>query len=253
MFQELFQVKFNRIESPDWRGISRMGGLAALVQLACCMITMIVLFTIGGEPGSAQEYFTLLQSNRLIGLMRMDFPSMLLVALYPLTLFGLYASLREARGAILMVAIVLGVSGVAMWLANHSAFSMISLANKYALATAELQRSQLLAAGEAVIASDMYHSTGAFMCGIFLQGATTWISVLMLKAGVFNKAAAWVGITAHGLDLLHVLFMPVFPAAAVPLMIVSGPLYPIWFWMIGRRLLQLGKDRLIEDRSGREK
>ena len=87
----------------------------------------------------------------------------------------------------------------------------------------------------------MWHSTGALMSGIFLQGATTLISFLMLQSRVFGKATAWVGILAHGIDLLHVLLIVFIPVIGQWLMIIAGPLYPIWFFMVGRRLLQLGK------------
>jgi hypothetical protein len=238
----MYQTKLNGASNvSDWKKLCKIGGVAALVQLACCMITMVVVFTAEAEPATAQEYFDLLQNNRLVGLIRMDFPSMLTVGLYTLTLFGLYAALKQSHGAIMLLATALGFVGIALWLGNHSAFSMITLSDKYAAATTELQRSQFLAAGEAVIASDMYHSTGAFMCGIFLQGATTQISILMLRGGPFSKTTAWVGILTHGFDLIHILVMPFAPAIGVPLMIIAGPLYPVWFFMVGRKLIRLGR------------
>ena len=69
--------------------------MAALLQLVCGLITMVVVFGVGPEPATAQEYFDLLQNNRLAGLIRMDFASVLTMGLYPLTLFGLYAALKR--------------------------------------------------------------------------------------------------------------------------------------------------------------
>ncbi len=224
----------------DWKKLCQVGGLAALTQLACCLMTMIVVFTLGGEPATAEEYFNLLSHNRLVGLLRMDFPSVLNVSLYTLTLFGLYAALPRQRGGTAALVTALGFAGIILWLSQHSAFSMLWLSGQYAAAATELQRSQLLAAGQALIASDMWHSTGAFLSGIFLQCALTLISVLMLRSGVFSPATAWVGILAHGLDLVHVLIMPFAPVAGAWLLIVFGTLYPVWFFMVGRRLLQLG-------------
>ena len=86
----------------------------------------------------------------------------------------------------------------------------------------------------------------------FPAGRHTLISVLMLRGGIFSKATAWVGILTHGFDLLHVLVIPFVPAIGVWLMIVAGPLYPVWFFMVGRRLLQLGKVSRTGDRSGEE-
>ncbi len=229
------------IQGIDWKRLCRIGGVASLVQLACGLVTMVVVFALGGEPATAQEYFDLLQANRLVGLARMDFASVLTVGLYPLTAFGLFIALKRDHPASMTLALALLFAGAVLWLGSHSAFSMISLSDQYAVATTEAQRSQLLAAGQAVIASDMWHTTGAFMSGIFLQGATTLISILMLRGRVFSRATAWVGIVTHGLDLAHVLLIVFFPALGQWLMIVAGPLYPVWFFLVGRRLLQLGK------------
>jgi hypothetical protein len=226
---------------PDWKKLCKLGGTAALVQLTCCLITMLVIFTMGEEPATAEEYFHLLNTNRSMTLLRMDFPSVFTVSLYTLTLFGLVTALPRRSGGILRLALGLGFTGIVLWLSKHSALSMISLGDQYAAAATDLQRSQLLAAGQAVIASDMWHSTAAFLSGIFLQSALTFISVLMLQGGAFSKATAWVGVLTHGLDLLHVLVMPFAPAIGAWLLIVFGTLYPVWFFMVGRRLLQLGK------------
>jgi hypothetical protein len=234
-------TKALEIEGTDWKMLCKAGGVAALLQLLCSLVTMVVVFGVGGEPTTVEQYFDLLQNHHLLGLLRLDFASVLTMGLYPLTVFGLYAALKPTRPAGIALALAFVFAGAVLWLGSHSAFSMLSLSDQYAAAATDLQRSQLLAAGQAVIASDMWHSTGAFMSGIFLQGATTYISILMLNGKVFSKATAWVGLLNHGLDLAHVLAMVFLPLVGPWLMILAGPLYPLWFFLIGRRLLQLGK------------
>jgi hypothetical protein len=60
------------------------------------------------------------------------------------------------------------------------------------------------------------------------------ISVVMLRSRVFSKTTAYVGIAMHGVDLFHVIFAPFLPAASVVLMIIAGPLYPVWLFLVGR-------------------
>jgi hypothetical protein len=52
-----------------------------------------------------------------------------------------------------------------------------------------------------------------------------------------------VGLVTHGLDLLHVVLGPFVPVAGVVFMAIAGPLYLIWFPMVGWKLLRLGRDR----------
>ncbi len=229
------------IQGTDWKMLCRIGGASALLQLACSLVTMVVVFGMGGEPATVEQYFDLLSHHRLMGLIRMDFASVLNVGLYPLTVFGLYAALKRTRPASIALALILVCLGTVLWLGSHSAFSMISLSDQYAAAATEAERSGLLAAGRAIIAADMWHTTGAFMSGVFLQGATTWVSILMLRGGIFSRTTAWVGLLVHGLDLAHVLLMPFLPLVGPWPMIVAGPLYPLWFFLVGRRLFQLGQ------------
>jgi hypothetical protein len=166
---------------------------------------------------------------------------MINVALYPLTFLGLYAALRKVSGAYMALVIALGFTGVILWLGSHSAFSLLALSNQYSTATMESQQAQLLAAGQAIIAADMWHSTGAILAGIFAQSALVIVSVLMLPGNVFSKATAIVGILTHGLDLAHILIGIFAPAIGLWLMWIAGPLYPVWFLLLARNLFRLGR------------
>ena len=63
-----------------------------------------------------------------------------------------------------------GPTGDGPRLARYSAFLMVRLSDLHAAATTAAAQEQLLVAGEAVIAGDMWHSTSGFLAGIFMQG-----------------------------------------------------------------------------------
>lgn len=236
------QLGYTRTADSNWHRLCTIGGVAALVMLVCVVVTMVVIVTLGGEPGTAAEYFTLLQANRLVGILRMDFASLVNVSLYYLLFLGLYAALRKTDSAMALLAVVLAFVGVTLFLSKRSGFSMLALSDQYIAAISEAQRSQLLAAGEAVIASDMWHSSAALIGGILFQSAAVIISAVMLRSDHFSKAAAYVGITANGIDLIRILinlFAPGSPADI--LMIAAGPLYPVWFILVALSLLKLGR------------
>ena len=120
-------------------------------------------------------------------------------------------------------------------------FSYLHLSDEYVTATSEIQKTYLLSAGEAILASDMWHGTGAKIGGILIQIGALLVSILMLRNNVFNKLTAYVGIFTHGLDLLHILIGFVLPIGGVILMAIAGPLYLVWFPLIGFRLFKLSK------------
>src|SRR5208337_4923282 len=108
---------------------------------------MVVL---GGQPVTAAQAFDLLQQNRVVGLLRLDLPTIAVLPLYYLLFLGLYAALKQSDRANALLSTVLAFAGVTLVLATPTALSMIPLSDKFAAATTEAARAQLLAAGEAI-------------------------------------------------------------------------------------------------------
>jgi hypothetical protein len=222
-----------------WPGLYKVAGVAAFVQLVCTLMTAVVALTLGVEPTSAAEYFSVLQNDRLVGILRMDFASLVNVILFAVTAFAVYTVLKRIKEAYATLATALVFTGVALALANHSAFSMIYLSDQYAQATTETQRVQLLTAGTAVIASDWWHSTGGLMAGLFLQGGMVLLSWVMLRSKHFSKSTAYAGMLANGLDWIHVLVGLVLPGLAAIVLSIGGLFYLAWFPLLGRDFLRL--------------
>lgn len=59
--------------------------------------------------------------------------------------------------------------GLTLVLAMPTALPLMALGDKYAATTSEAMRAHYLAAGEAVLATDIWHGTGAYLGGIFVQ------------------------------------------------------------------------------------
>ena len=224
-----------------WRSACRIGGSAALVSLLASLATMVVLFTVGGPPETAEETFTVLRDSRLEGLFRLELLTLFNVGAYYLWFFGLYAALKRTDDAFSALATLLAFAGVTRVLASHPRGSLITHSDRWAAAATEVQRQQLLAAGEALMAGDMWHSTGAAFGGLIIECGAILISLVMLQSTIFSRTTAWVGLATHGLDLTQILLGIFVPAAKVAIMMVAGPLYLVWFFLVGRRLLQLGQ------------
>jgi len=225
----------------NWKSLYKLGGWVALLFVLYSLITMASLIAIGGQPKSALEGFAILQENRLTGILRLDILTVFIMPFYYLLFLGLYIALTKSNPTTAIISLVFGFAGVTVFLATPSVFSWLALSDRYAASSGEAERTLLLAAGEAILASDMWHGTGALMGGILMQIATTLISITMLKSAAFAKSTAYVGIVTHGLDLLHILVGLLIPAGGVILMMISGPLYLIWFPLLARDFFRLGK------------
>lgn len=230
----------------SWKSLYKTGGVSALILLLYSLVTMLILVTIGGQPETAQEGFTMLQNNLLAGLLRLDMLMILIMPLYYPLFLGLYTTLKKVQIANTTLAVVLVFAGLTLALATPSAFSWLALSDKFAAATSEAQKTLLLAAGEAILASDMWHGSGAITGGILLQIGALLMSVVMVQSQSFGKATAYVGIVTHGLDLLHILVSFFVPQAGFMMMAVAGPLYLVWFPLLARDFFRLSQSSFNE-------
>jgi hypothetical protein len=235
----------------DLSGLCRIGGYAAFALIVYCLATLAQIAIVGvGAPPTAAGVFDMVHGHRIEGLLRLDLVTIVAMPLYYLLFLGLFAALKAVDHANTLLATCMAFVGTTLVLATPTALPMLPLSARYAAATSDAVRNQLLAAGEAVMATDMWHGSGAILGGVLLQCGAVLICVVMLRSSAFGKATAWLGIVMFGVDLGHIVLGPFVPYSGMILMAIAGPLYPIWFFLVGRRLLQLaGKERAVPLRN----
>jgi hypothetical protein len=155
---------------------------------------------------------------------------------------ALYYALRRVSTAYTTLATLMLLVIVASTISTHSGFSLMFLSDKYAAAANEAQRAQILAAGEAVLASDIWNSSGALFSVLFMQGGGVVLSLVMLRSKDFSKLTAWSGLIANGADLLQHMLHYFFPETASFIFIFFGSAYILWYPMLARDLLRLAKN-----------
>lgn len=227
----------------DWNRLCRLGGVAAWIQLACLLFTLISFTLLGvqAEPTTAEKYYTMLQNDGLTRLLQLDFATLILICLFPFVAVAIYAAFRSSKQAYALLAMVLILVGTLLGLANHHAFSMMRLSDLHAAAATTAQQEQLLAAGEAVLAANLWNSTAGFIAGVFMQGGFIFISFVMLGSKGFSKGTAYTGILSNGLDLVHLFVALFMPVLGTTLLAIGGIFYLIWFPLLGWDLYRLGR------------
>lgn len=231
----------------ELRGLCRWGGFAAFALILYTLGTLVQVAVIGmGTPPDAAGIFTMLHDHKVEGLLRLDLPTILAIPLYYLLFLGLFAALRRVDLSNTILSTSLAIAGTTLVLATPTALPMLRLSELYFAAGTDALKAQYVAAGEAVMAVNIWHNTGAVIGAALLQIGAVLICYVMLQGTVFSKGTAWLGLIMHGLDLLHILFGQLAPTAAVVLMAIAGVMYPFWFFLVGRRLLQLASKTASE-------
>lgn len=227
----------------------RIGGISALL---CALMYIIALGIYipaniaSPPPSNVTEWFTLFQSDPLVGLFYLGLADIVIMILWIPMVLALYTLLKQGDKAWLTLAVILVIVGVAVYIATNAAFSVLSLSQKFAEATSEADRATIMAAGQSFIA--LTDGTGARYLGmplVWFSGII--ISVIMLQSKIFRRPTAWFGILGLGFLILSVPFAGYTTTGSSTNIIMAiifvtytggGILSLIWYIMIGTKLLK---------------
>jgi hypothetical protein len=224
-----------------WRLLHKIAGAAALTSAVVIPI-QIAVFVVWPPPldGTAVDWFALFRDNRFAALVEMDLllvvDSVLLIPI----LLSLYVLLRQQNETIMAIATGLGLFGSVLVIVSDPVIQMLSLADRYAAATTEVQRSGLVAASEAMLAT--WQGTGFHAFYILGSVAGIAIGAMMIRSTVFSSAAGWMAVLGNALGLgLYV------PTVGVYISVFSVLFLEVWYILIGRRFLQLGTGSSVQE------
>ena len=228
------QITNTEAADSDWKSLYRVGGVAALLMFVLTLVQSFIFIT-NPPPSTVIDYFTLFQNNKIIGLLDLDLLLIVINVLLVLIYLPLYVALSRFNKSYTLIALVLGLVGTTLFFASREAtFGMLSLSDQYNAATTDVQRTALLAAGQALLT--IYNGT-AFDLSYILGGVVILIfSIVMLQSNVFSKATAYVGIVMGVLMLVP----PTVGTIGLLLSLISLIPTLIWLIPIARRLFQLG-------------
>jgi hypothetical protein len=217
----------------DWKPLYRIAAVAALITVVLIPI-QVVLFIVWPPPleGTVNDWFALFEDNRLHGLLSLDLLLMFdYVLLIPIVL-ALYVALRGVEASFTAIGAVLFFVAIAVYFASNTAFEMLSLSEQYTAATTAAERTTLLAAGQAMLAT--YTGTAFHASYILGSLAGITLSAVMLRGETFSRAAAYAGILGNAIGLGLYL-----PAIGLYLGVLSGPILWIWYILLARRFFQM--------------
>jgi hypothetical protein len=226
-----------------WKGLYKLGGATALIAvlIAPAEIAIDYLPGVAGlehRTVTVIDWFVLFQSHWFLGLRNLGFLNIIGAALLAPTLLATYSALRRDNEAFAAFGTILFFLGLAVYLAGSRAFPLLSLSHQYASAMTDAERSLIAAAGQAMLAEGQSRS------GVLLiEFACVVISAVMLRGAVFSKATACAGILGNALLMAVEIHVALSQALVGAWMIIAGGAglsMTIWYFLIGRRLLQLG-------------
>jgi len=192
---------------------------------------------------SAIEWFAVYQDNWFRGVYALGVLNIVYMIMMLPVYFALFGAHFEKQAIAAALTIIIFLIALSMYISNNAAIPLLVLSGKYSLAATDLQRTILVAAGEAVLSRGEDFTAGAFI-PLFLGGlAAICISIIMLRGGIFGKVNAWIGIVGFTFLSLFTIIATFVPAlysfAFYFLGSIGGLLALSWFALVARRFFQL--------------
>jgi hypothetical protein len=193
----------------SYRPLFRIAWYLALAMLILIAIQIIV-YVAAPPPATVSGLFALYQQNPFLGLLSLDFLYLFNNIITAVIYLALAAILYRERPAIILLALVLGLIGVACYYPSNPAFEMLTLSNRYFLAQPE-QQVIYLAAGEALMAGytgttfDAYYVLST-VCLLLFSYALIKSPKFKKTVGVWGMASGFFMIVPSSAGVLGMIF-----------------------------------------------
>ncbi|MFZ6026827.1 MAG: DUF4386 family protein [Chloroflexota bacterium] len=230
------QTQITISPDPRYHTLYRLGGIASLV-IALSVVLAVAAYFIWpykGNTTSVEALYTLLQTDRLGGLISLDISMLLIAPINILMFLAIYAALRRVDESVALVALALALLAIGLVIVCRPLVELTLLSDHYAAATDAAEKMRLLAAGEA-LRTQLDGSAWA-MQTVFFMLAGLVNCALMLRTRFFHKATAWLGIAVSAIGLgfflptIGLLFLFINTIGSVP-----------WCILLARDLFRLEK------------
>jgi hypothetical protein len=210
----------------------RWGGIAAILLAIGYVATIPIFAWAGAPPATGEAWFRYLPGKTTVW-WAILWLMVVTDLLYLPVAWALWVALRKAGTKLMLAAIVCMHLFVVLDLAvtwTHHA-SLLALFQNYSSAADEAHRAAYLAAAE--YAASIYTPLLTFYIIVIPSVGVLLASITMLKAR-FGKASAWTGVVTGVFGLLSL-------TGFFPLIMANALGATLWFFLVGARLLRLGK------------
>ena len=241
-------MKSTKIRETSWKSLYQTGAIAALTATLLFRRNIgaeVSLFTgIEALPTNAADWFSLLQTNPFVGLSFLAVFDLTNYFLVGIVFLALAARLWLVNKSLTALALTGGLVGVTINLSSNISLTMFSLSQRYAAATSAAQKTDLLSAGQSILAGNdplaAIHSTGALVGLLLVALAGLLFSVLLLPS---HRATAILGLLASGCDLVYCLVFPLTAVAPVYLLLAAAGLFwMLWHFLVAWVLWKYSKE-----------
>jgi hypothetical protein len=171
----------------------KIAGYAAILVILIIPV-QIAIFFMWPPPETVDGFFTLFRENALLGLISLDLLYLINNAVLILFYLGLYAVLSRNNPSLMLIALVVGLVGIASYYSSSIAFEMLNLSKQYHTAESAELRNQCMASGRTLLA--VYKGTAFDVYYVLNAISLLIMSMVILKSKLFSRATGYWGLAS---------------------------------------------------------
>jgi hypothetical protein len=221
---------------PDqtWAPLFKVGGASAMAFVLLVLVPVVMVFAAPVPPVDGQALLSYIADHKIVYLV--ELVSFVGLSVPALVVFSALAvALKESDKSMALLGGLVGVASEVIALALGSSpqslhGGLVVLSNSYVNAQTDVERASLIGAAEALIAA-----TNAVSWAGILTAAGILLLSFAMRGGHLWHGMARFGMLVGAVGIISEVLRPVIG----PAYLVYGLLLPIWFALVGWRLLHL--------------
>lgn len=229
-----------------WKRMYRAAAVAALVMIGLTLLDMGISMALPvGDVNPADlgaaDWFARFQDGPLYALRDYGLFNIISTILGIPVLLSLCHIHRDRPLAVL--AVVVSVLGGGIYIANNTAFPMLSLSHTYA-AAAETERLTIEVAGTALLARGADFTTGSLVGMLLPSLGGLLMAIAVLTGQVFKKIVGYIGVIAYLSLTVFTVMTVCWPGLFTIAMIIAMPgglLVLVWDIVLTSKFIKLSK------------
>lgn len=181
--------------------IFKLGSIAAILSAVSIAFAIVAYFIwpYKGNTSSIEDILTVLQTDRIGGLIALDVSMLIIGPITILMFLALFIVLRRVDEPIALLALIMNMMAIALVIVCRPLVELVMLSDQFSLATDSIEKSRILAAGEPLRLQ--LDGTAWAIQTAFLMIAGLINNTLMLRTTNFKKRTAWTGIVISAIGL----------------------------------------------------
>lgn len=209
--------------------VYKVAKLAIIGQLVFLFVGILVVSFWGTVPAEVVDYYKQSQESPWKTFFIDDTYNIILICFYVPSMIGIFMATKDKQATLGMFSLIAVLISVIIILGAHSGITMMNLSKAYYSTSDMAAKEQLLAAGRAILAGNMWQSSAGFYSGILMQGGAFLLTITMISGKSFSKVTILAGLLCNGGDLINHLIHYDLPDVAKVFLMFAGPFYMIWY------------------------